>query len=579
MSQTPEEQLTDALSGIHHRADLLPLLFRLRRKPYSLDAYPQFRELYITEAPSKIIYMCGRQIGKSTNLSKSEILELVLTPFFQILYVAPLEQQAQRYSTLYMRNSIRECRLAQAMQKGLDDGAGSMPADTEIVRSVYHQTFNNDAGIQLTYAKTSPDRARGIYADRIDFDEIQDQMVDCVNVITESGTNSPWSFIRYTGTAKTADNTIEHLWQSSSMFEWTMKCPGCGHWNQPTLENDVLSMIRVEGPSCSSCGHLLNVREGLFVPAYPERNSEFMGFHIPQIVVPAIVEDLNKWNEVVAKALNKPYAYVLNEVLGISADKGARLLTGSAVDRACVLPSPAELEAHLDEYILTVLGVDWGMAEQTSFTVFVVIGVRPDGKIHVLNAHRFLGCDPDEVLLEVAQAFMRYKCAMVAADIGMGFVNNSLLQSQYGLPVVSINYVAQNQLMHYSPMREMSRWTVDKTTALTLMFLSIMTGKILFPGGGFMTMPMAGGFSFKDDLLSPFEKVQGSPTTSERRVFDRTPNCPDDFAQALTFAAIVAMHSLDESIVNLVPDTAYALAGANLPPDRYLQAPNSGDDD
>lgn len=570
MDETPEAQLKRHISGITHRADLLPLLFKLRRKPYTLEDYPQFRELYLTEAPSNIIYMCGRQIGKSTNLAKSELLEAILMPFFQTLYVAPLEQQTQRYSTLYLRTSIRECKMAQLMQRY--GGDGGLYQESEIVKSVYHQTFSNDAGIQLTYSKTSPDRARGIYADRIDFDEIQDQMTDCVNVITESGTNSPWNFTRYTGTAKTVDNTIEKLWQSSSMFEWTMKCPGCGHWNQPTVENDVLSMIRVEGPSCSKCGHLLDVRGGRFVAAHPERNNEFMGFHIPQIVVPAIVYDRNKWNEVVSKALNKPYAYILNEVLGISADKGARLLTESAIRAACVLPTEEEIFKDIDGYIMRVMGIDWGIAENTSFTVYVVVGVRPDGRIHVLHAHRFVGCDPDEVLLTIAKQYDIYKCQLVAADFGMGFVNNALLQTQYGLPVVQINYCAQNQLLQYSPIMGRSRWTVDKTTALTLTFLAILNGKVFFPGGGFIE-------NFIDDLLSPYEKVQGSPSIGERRVFDRTADKPDDFCNALCFASLACMHALDESIMNLVPDNAYAAVGAELKPGRYLQAPSAEDID
>jgi hypothetical protein len=107
---------------------------------------------------------------------------------------------------------------------------------------------------------------------------------------------------------------------------------------------------------------------------------------------------------------------------------------------------------------------------------------------------------------------------------------------------------------------------------LTLTFLAIMNGKVMFPGGGFMD-------NFIGDLLSPYEKIQGSPGMGERRVFDRTADQPDDFCNALCYACLVVMHALDESIVNLVPDNAYAVVGMDLKPDRYLQAPNAGYDD
>ena len=99
-----------------HRADILPFLFRVRGEPYSLEDYPQFREMYSAEYVPDSIFMCGRQIGKSMNLSRSEVLDMLTIPHFQILFVAPLQSQTQRYSTLYLKEAIGSCSTAVALQ-------------------------------------------------------------------------------------------------------------------------------------------------------------------------------------------------------------------------------------------------------------------------------------------------------------------------------------------------------------------------------------------------------------------------------------------------------------------------------
>ena len=95
-------------------------------------------------------------------LSRSEVFLPLCIPQFQLLYVAPLQEQTRRYSDLYLTEAIRSCPLAQMLQSKSMAGKYS---DAKIISATGHQTFANGAGIQLTYAKTSADRARGIMAD------------------------------------------------------------------------------------------------------------------------------------------------------------------------------------------------------------------------------------------------------------------------------------------------------------------------------------------------------------------------------------------------------------------------------
>ena len=527
-----------------NRVDLLPLLFRLRGEPYSLSDYPQFSEMYSDVYVPDTIFMCGRQIGKTLNLSRAEVLDMLMVPHLQLLYVAPLQSQTQRYSTLYLTEAIQSSSLATYLQSE----SNSHLSDAKIVKSVHHHAFANGSGIQLTYAKTSSDRARGIFADRIDFDEIQDQLVDNIPIISESLTASEWGNRRFTGTAKTTDNTIESLWQQSAQSEWVMKCSGCNHWNIPNLEGRVLDMIQADGMHCVKCGKILNVREGIFVPAYPDLMTTFRGYHIPQIVIPAMVENPQKWAAIIRKMMRLPLPIITQEILGISCSVGARLITQADIDRQSILPTIKGLQAKLHDYVFTVGGIDWGVAEIDSFTVHTIIGIRPNGEIHVLWARRFVGFDPDEVLKEIAQAHRFYGCRMLAADYGMGFDKNIMLEQRFGIPLIQIMYTRQNRLLMYNPALGHHRWTVDKTTALELLFLAIKYGKIFFPAKEEFDV-------YSQDLLSPYEEVVESAGLTSRR-FLRNPNKPDDFAHALCFATMLGMRLMNSSITNVVPEHA-----------------------
>ena len=523
-----------------NRSDFLPFWFQINGQPYSLQDFPQFRPLYDGEYVPEMLYMCGRQVAKSTNLSRYEVMNCLMVPHYQVLYVAPLQSQTHRYSSLYLREAINSCQWARYLQTASsDEDVGP------VMRSVGHQSFSNGAGIQLTYAKTSADRARGIFCDQIDCDEIQDHLIDNLAIILQSLTQSKYGLRRYTGTAKTVDNTIEYLWQQSSQAEWVVKCDACNYWNIPNLEGDVLSMVGDDGPCCVRCRRRLNVYHGEMVHKYPEKARKFAGVHVPQIVVPAITENPRKWANLLDKVLRQPVPTVLQEIMGISSSVGARLISQADIDKHCVLPCMGDMQALMNRYVARIGGVDWGIAEQTSFTVHTIVGVRADGKLDVLWAKRFAGFDPDEVLRQIAQTHSFYACSLLAADFGVGFDKNVMLAHRFGIPVVQIQYARQNQLLSYRPILGHPRWVVDKTTALELMFWGIRYGHYNFP-------PKPEFQIFAEDLLSPYEEVKDESGLEHRR-FVRNPASPDDFAHALCFATLGALKVTGCSLLDLVP--------------------------
>lgn len=535
------------------RWKLLPLLFRIKNKPFSIDGREQFHVLFAKEMVREQIILSGRQLGKSVSLSRSEIFNLLSMPNYQILYVAPLQEQTRRYSDLYINETIQSCPLAMKLQ---DSGMAGVLSDAKIIRATGHQSFANGSGIQLTYAKTSADRARGIFCDQLDVDETQDVSGESLPIIQESLTASEFGITRYTGTAKVVENLIEAKWQKSSMCEWVMKCQHCGYYNIPNLDGRVLEMIQADGMHCLHCGRRLDVSVGQWVAAYPDRMKTFRGYHIPQVVCPFIVNNRNNWDKLLHKLMNGVLATFIQENLGISYSVGQRLLTRNHIMRQSILPSTKTLQDEIknnpNRYSFVVAGIDWGGAELSSFTVITVIGIRPNGRIDTLWARRYRGYDPDEQMTDIAKICRFYNVAACFADAGMGLDKNQILAKRFGIPICQMQYTRQLKLFGKNQSRGRTNvvqcWTIDKVMALDTLFLAIRNRRIFFPKDRFDI--------YTDDLLSPYE------TTTEvggitHRLYLRNEAHPDDFCHALCFACMGAMKLLGMAVDDMIPAEAF----------------------
>lgn len=504
--------------------------------------------------------MDGVVSHNSTNLSRSEIMDCIQMPNLQVLYVAPLKQQSDRYAQLYLKDAINTCKPAQMLQahdSELDEGP--------VIRSVSHQAFSNGSGIQTMYAKTSADRARGITADVIDYDEIQDQLIDHLPIIAESITNSEWQVQRYCGTAKTTDNTIEYLWQQTSRSEWGVKCSHCNYWNIPDKEHNVLAMIHTSGPVCAKCRGVIDPRDqlnggnGSLVHAVPDKAKTFLGVHVPQIFVPAVYMSPLKWSKLIHKVTSLPESIIYTEILGISHDAGLRLITQEDIDRASTLGTHEEIRSSIrSKYRYRICGVDWGGgADITSFTVSAVIGITNEGQIDVLFAKRYAGVNIEEVIMDITRTFRAYECDLISADFGGGFTNNSILANR-GVPMSQVQYVRSNSFLRFSSTNNLQRWMVDRNTALNLVFWAIKYGKIHFPN-------KQDSAHYTSDLLSPYEHLRELTSGMVSKVFLRNPSIPDDFCHALVFAALMGLQLAGDKMLSIVPETAMEYTGSEFP--------------
>lgn len=552
-------------SGTPTLKPLLPLLFSLKGKPYSLDNYFPFEPFFRTRIPRATLLKTGRQVSKSTSLAAQGISTAISMPYFSTLYVTPLYEMIRRFSHNYVREFIESSPSKELL------------VSEDLAQNVLQRQFNNGSNMYFSYAFLDAERTRGIPADKNAIDEVQDIQYDFLQIIHETLSGSPYAVKAYSGTPKTLDNTMEKLWQDSSQAEWVIKCQhsGCNYWNVPSLSHDLLKMLgpwheeiseKIPGVVCAKCRKHLNPRSGRWVHAYPERRWLFSGYHIPQIILPMHYANPEKWDILIGKSqgrANTTFTTFLNEVCGESYDEGSKLLSETDLKAAAVLPWPNDWRKAADQiggYVRRVLAVDWGGGggtlkatgdsgkSRTSFTSLAVLGYRADGIIDVLWGMRSLKTHDYYYESQlVVETLNRFRCSHLVHDYGGAGAIRETFVHQAGWPaenIVPIAYhtTAKHNIMTFHPATESHprHWySVDKSRALVLTSQCIKFGLIRFFQYDFKSADDAG--LIRDFLALLEEKIDGRGTT-DRYVIVRHPNLPDDFAQAVNIGSCALWH-------------------------------------
>lgn len=560
------------LATIHSYELIMPLLFSFTNKPLTLEDYRPFSPLFYTDRPLRSLVMSGRQVGKSLSSAAAYIMLPGLNPDFTSLVVTPLAEQVRRFRTVYVNPLICDSPF-----QSLWSGPGTKS-------TLYQHEFPNRSNLLFSFASLSADRIRGIKADAIAFDEIQDFNVDHLPVIQATTDASKFGMIQYTGTPKSLDNTIHGLWMNSSQAEWVTKCTHCGHWNIPSAEYDLLDMIgpwhpdiseESPGTICAQCKKPINPRYGHWQHRYPEKKERFTGYHVPQIILPLHFANPGKWRTLLEKqngAGGMTTATFYNETLGESVDAGQKLVSLTELKLACNLPwknnpkdpSP-EIDLRLDRYQWTVISADWAGGGElgVSFTVIALMGIRPDGKIDVLWGKRMIASlDHVAEAKECLYWMNRFHADSFVHDYtGAGVLRETFLL-QSGVPlssIIPVQYVASskyNLFTHIGPTENHSRpyFRADRNRSLLYTIGSLSNGTLNFfqyDGG-----TGEKGVSLMDDFLALIEEKTDGRGGSGAYHIIHNPAVPDDFAHAVNIGCLALWHvtGLWPNFAHLKPD-------------------------
>ena len=126
---------------------LLPLLFRLKGKPLTLNNHFQMKALFARVLPEQVTFKTGRQVSKSFSNATHSVLMGVSTPYYNILHVTPLYEMIRKFSSNYVAPLISESPL-QSMFVTPQSNRSVLQSNRSVLQRyrVYYDRRRPDAG-------------------------------------------------------------------------------------------------------------------------------------------------------------------------------------------------------------------------------------------------------------------------------------------------------------------------------------------------------------------------------------------------------------------------------------------------
>ncbi len=529
-------------------SQLARALLKVKGKPVDLEGYKPFSLIYDVSPPT-LTLKSSRQVGKSLSLGGMLVTNSILRPFFGSLFISPLSQQTSRFSSTYLDPFLNDHLIRKHFK------------DSTSKANVFEKRLSNGSYMFLSYAEdeSSADRVRGASVDQLFLDEVQDISMDAVPILKETLSASDYGYVRFTGTSKTENNTLEYQWKLSNQLEWVTKCNSCGKHTVP-MDFDTCfksATINPNGPGCVYCGAVLNMKEGRWVAARPDIKNHY-GFHISGIIMP-IRNQPKKWAELREK-VEGPNAYsqqkLANEVFGLASGVGGRILTLREA-MACCNEKRTQFEQRFphDErsIVATVLGVDWSVSGSTkSYTVISILGFDYQGKCYVLYTQRIDGMDILAQVARVEQLYYQFECSIVASDRGVGVLQGQMMKQHLGDDkVVMVNYVAAKNAIRWD--RLANYYAADRTMNIDTVVVKAKIGpsKLETPSWKLMA-------GFWQDALNVYEEE----SLSGRRLYRKDEDLCDDWLHSVVFGHIGYMVLRGEFVT--VDETPSVATGFDL---------------
>jgi hypothetical protein len=500
---------------------------------YNFDDRPFMIQIF--DDPHPVIGLkTARQISKSTYLAGDALASCEALAPYTVLALTPSQDQTRKFSYDRLGPTINDSPAIRAMM------------NSDNLDNVFEKSFINGSKIYLSYAKDNADRARGITADQIDYDEIQDMSLGPVEAVTkESLFTSRYKRRRYSGTPKSMSNGIEQrIWRQSDQREWMVRCHG--HGPKPYHQKLTRKSVGLAGPICDRCGKALNTLDGLWVATSTRTQDgkvpHIHGYHIPQIIFPTMDIEVSPgrrgfldWAEFRRDVENNDPATVDNEKFGESADSEERPIKQDELRAVCDerREMPEIWQPWMNgEY--TFAGVDWGTGLQSATVLSIGQFDPKDGKFfRYVYLKRYWGkdADPRVCMPDILRKMAEFRVFRCHADFGSGLGLNSQIEQARGEEFLTTNYWSGNiggKRIVYD--QDLRRYVLNRSVHLTRFFQG-MKNQSLKVGFRWADFEL-----FSRDILHVFreERRNGDP------YYDHKPEEPDDAMHAMIYAWLIA---------------------------------------
>ena len=271
-------------------------------------------------------------------------------------------------------------------------------------------------------------------------------------------------------------------------------------------------------------------------------DSKWLGFRIPQIILPQHTDDEENWSTIVHKKNNISPVTFLNEVMGMAAGSGITILSEDDL-AACCQP-----EFDIDEIwypgkdddVMFIWGTcDWGLTAIKSFTIASIWGVTRAGRLKLIYSYRFIDPDIFKQVDVIAALFQNFGVSAIGADWGMGMAQSRMLEERLNIPVQRFMYVGeQRALMIWDKAARI--WKVNRTQAMTETFVWMKRQRFWLPKWTwFKDM-------FAKDILCIYEEPVDQKTFKNDFIrYDHPPDSPDDWTHTAVYAMLLYFLATD----------------------------------
>lgn len=479
------------------------------------------------------IWCTSRQCEKSTSMVGKSISLGVIYDAYKTLFISPRFDQVSVFSGQRFKPMAEDSPV---LQDNFLDTA-------RCLWQVGQREFTNRSFFNFKSCYATADGSRGITANHLAIDEIQDIISDNIPVLEECQSHYGWDTgLRtrtYAGTPKSLNNTITKRYNESAQFEMLTKCQACNHWNYADEK-----IIGLHYYICTKCGkEIFPKLHGQWIPMKPEMLEKCWGFRITQIAVPF------KTHADIKEKMDDPLvsqAKFYNECLGLPYDSGEMVLTDSALRQACddrsmIDPPQVKLLSRNGQHKIFA-GLDHGSGEgdSPSYTALALGWFNPSGKFDILFVKKFYGKDAS---LSTQPELIDKLCQEAGvlgmmADWGFGAHQNARLVDEFGWSWdIGEKVLMQCQYVNsraFSTFDEASyRYHIDRTASMERTITAIKNGQLrFFSWNDFSRRPDV----FKDDFTSIF--IEYNETTG-RSKFDHIDN--DDCFHAVSYCYMAAL--------------------------------------
>lgn len=428
-SNLSEDQVMHIQSIVQDPIGFTETLGTIKGRSFSFAGREHLHAIYYDEHP-RVVIVASRQVEKSETVARKMIHTGFVRPYTTITYTAPRSEQVSRFQAERFRGAIRESKEG-VLENSIDATRDAKTAVRLTNRTIFYFGSGWSDG----------DALRGIPADLVFFDEVQDLTQTAIESIEKSVSHSELQDndtelngrCLYTGTPKQTGTYYQRvLWNMSDQKKWFVRCRACDTEQSITMKNIVDDPVRENRKyfACLECFDELDRQNGTWLPTKPE-NKLYSGYHLTQlnmswISANQIWRDYNTMDEMT----------FANEVLGEFFTGQGKPVTYEDVLGCTNHRRDMASHAHHP----TVLGIDYGSG--TKSKTIITIGHNGSDDKLVIDFIENTKLVHEELIEHIAQLVRKYSVERIVGDIGYGSYEHSQLRKMFGTMATACRYVS-----------------------------------------------------------------------------------------------------------------------------------------